>query len=147
MTASLRIGDADREALAAELREHYAHGRLTLEEFQDRLDATFAARTELDLKRITGDLPHPVASAGPWPSALPPGGSRRDERSGWQQYGRQRRSPVSAIASMSWLLLIALMIVGLFGLFGSLVPKPLVILLAILAFSRRLLRRLIRSRR
>ncbi|HUA30142.1 MAG TPA: DUF1707 domain-containing protein, partial [Streptosporangiaceae bacterium] len=35
----LRIGDAEREAAAASLREHYAQGRLTLEEFNERLDA------------------------------------------------------------------------------------------------------------
>ena len=36
---SLRIGDREREAVAAELREHYAHGRLTLEEFNQRISA------------------------------------------------------------------------------------------------------------
>ena len=35
---SLRIGDREREAVAAELREHYAHGRLTLAEFNHRLE-------------------------------------------------------------------------------------------------------------
>ena len=55
---SLRIGDAEREAVSAELREHYAHGRLTHDEFSQRLDAVFAARTQRDLQRITSDLPH-----------------------------------------------------------------------------------------
>ena len=35
----LRVGDAEREAVAAELREHYAQGRLTIDDFQRRLDA------------------------------------------------------------------------------------------------------------
>jgi hypothetical protein len=147
MTSGLRIGDADREALAAELREHYAHGRLTLEEFQHRLDAAFAARTESDLRRITSDLPHAVASAAPWPATTASAGYRRDDRAYQQQRGRPRASSFGAFANVSWLLLIALLIVGLFGIFGSLAPKPLVILLAIIAFSRRLLRRLVRSRR
>jgi uncharacterized membrane protein len=42
----LRIADADRDAAAAFLREHYAQGRLTLEEFNQRLDAVFAATTQ-----------------------------------------------------------------------------------------------------
>ena len=46
---SLRIGDADRESVAAELREHFAHGRLTLDEFSQRLDAVFDAKTQRDL--------------------------------------------------------------------------------------------------
>ncbi len=54
----LRIGDSDREAVASLLREHYAAGRLTLEEFNQRLDATFAATTQGQLSRITQDLPH-----------------------------------------------------------------------------------------
>jgi Domain of unknown function (DUF1707) len=33
------VTDTDREASAAQLREHYAAGRLSLDEFQDRLDA------------------------------------------------------------------------------------------------------------
>ncbi len=49
---SLRIGDRERDAVAAELQEHYAHGRLTLEEFNERIDAVFTARTQSDLSRL-----------------------------------------------------------------------------------------------
>jgi hypothetical protein len=65
---SLRIGDVEREAVAAELREHYAQGRLTLEEFNHRIDAAFAAKTQRDLSHITSDLPH-VRPAMPLPSS------------------------------------------------------------------------------
>lgn len=64
---SLRIGDREREAVAAELREHYAHGRLSLEEFNQRLDQVFASKTQAELSQVTFDLPH-VRSAG---AALP----------------------------------------------------------------------------
>ncbi len=53
----LRASDADREAVAARLREAHAQGRLTVEEFQDRLDATYASRTHGELVPITEDLP------------------------------------------------------------------------------------------
>lgn len=53
----LRVSDAERDAVAAVLREHYADGRLTLDEFQDRLDRALAARTVADLTPLTGDLP------------------------------------------------------------------------------------------
>src|SRR5580704_10472800 len=66
---SLRIGDADRDAVAAELREHFARGRLTLEEFNDRIDAVFAAKTQSDLSRLTSDLPHVTSGGAPLPSA------------------------------------------------------------------------------
>ena len=66
---SLRIGDSEREATAAELREHYARGRLTLTEFNQRLDAAFAAKTQSDLTRITSDLPHVRPYDVPLPSS------------------------------------------------------------------------------
>ncbi|HEV3295332.1 MAG TPA: DUF1707 domain-containing protein, partial [Streptosporangiaceae bacterium] len=47
------VTDADREASAAQLREHYAAGRLSLDEFQDRLDAVYRAQTVRDLGMVT----------------------------------------------------------------------------------------------
>jgi hypothetical protein len=74
---SLRIGDREREATAAELREHYAHGRLSLEEFNHRLDAVFEATTQRDLTRITSDLPHVRTGGAPLPSSGTRSGPRR----------------------------------------------------------------------
>jgi hypothetical protein len=56
---SLRASDADRDAVAARLREAHAEGRLTTEEFTERLDAAYAARTHGDLVPLTRDLPVP----------------------------------------------------------------------------------------
>lgn len=53
----MRVGDAEREATAAELREHYASGRLTLDELNERLDTAFAAKTRGDLDALMRDLP------------------------------------------------------------------------------------------
>ncbi|WP_214320205.1 DUF1707 SHOCT-like domain-containing protein [Nonomuraea sediminis] len=53
----LRIGDAEREQTMASLREHFAQGRLTHEELDERLDRTLAAKTARDLAQITADLP------------------------------------------------------------------------------------------
>jgi alkyl hydroperoxide reductase subunit AhpF len=54
----LRAGDADREATAAALVEHFAQGRLTLDELIARLDATFAATMQSEIAETTRDLPH-----------------------------------------------------------------------------------------
>jgi len=75
----LRIGDAEREATAESLREHYAQGRLTLDEFNERLSASLSAVTQRDLDELTADLPHvrtpirplPQQSAGPGPGYGP----------------------------------------------------------------------------
>jgi len=53
----LRVSDADRERTAELLREHHAAGRLTAEEFADRMEAAFAARTRGELDQLLADLP------------------------------------------------------------------------------------------
>ncbi|MGI8521852.1 MAG: DUF1707 SHOCT-like domain-containing protein [Nocardioides sp.] len=70
MNDQLRIGDAEREAAAAELGEHYAQGRLTQTEHGERLDRVWAARTQAELTPVFGDLPSSLGRrtppAGPW---------------------------------------------------------------------------------
>jgi hypothetical protein len=53
----LRASDRDREATVAALREHAVEGRLTLEEFTDRMSAAYTARTSDDLAQLVRDLP------------------------------------------------------------------------------------------
>ena len=53
----LRASDADRERTAQLLREHHAVGRLTAEEFNDRLEKAFGARTLGELDELLADLP------------------------------------------------------------------------------------------
>lgn len=60
---SMRASDADRERVATRLREGHAEGRLTIEEFQERLDAAYAAQTRADLVPITRDLPDTAPDA------------------------------------------------------------------------------------
>jgi len=62
--ASLRASDAERERAVAELREHLLAGRLTLEEFSERVGAAYEARTGRDLVRVGEDLPA-MPDAGP----------------------------------------------------------------------------------
>jgi Domain of unknown function (DUF1707) len=54
---SERIADADREHAIEELREHMLAGRLTAEEFEERLGSAHAARTRADLDTARIDLP------------------------------------------------------------------------------------------
>ena len=58
--AQLRISDAERHQVAEILREAAGEGRLDIDELDQRLEATYAARTYADLVPITLDLPaHP----------------------------------------------------------------------------------------
>ncbi|MZD07873.1 DUF1707 domain-containing protein [Streptomyces sp. SID5785] len=62
--SELRASDADREQVAEQLREALAEGRLDMTEFEERLEATYAARTYGDLAPLTRDLPA-AGSAAP----------------------------------------------------------------------------------
>ncbi|MFK0141891.1 DUF1707 SHOCT-like domain-containing protein [Streptomyces murinus] len=53
----LRASDTDRERVAEVLRDALAEGRLDMGEFEERLEATYAARTYGELVPITRDLP------------------------------------------------------------------------------------------
>ncbi|HEY2313405.1 MAG TPA: DUF1707 domain-containing protein [Streptosporangiaceae bacterium] len=53
----IRASDTDRDRAASLLREHHAAGRLTAEEFSDRLDRAFAARTVGEIDGLLKDLP------------------------------------------------------------------------------------------
>ena len=55
--AGIRVSDAEREQAADALREHYAAGRLSTEEFGERLDSVYQANTVADLERSRHDLP------------------------------------------------------------------------------------------
>jgi hypothetical protein len=54
---SIRASDADRDRAATLLREHHAAGRLTAEEFSERLDQAFAAKTVGEIDGLLRDLP------------------------------------------------------------------------------------------
>lgn len=70
--ADLRIGDREREQAAAELGEHYAQGRLDVDEHAERLDQIWAARTHRDLAPVFADLrPAPAAARFGTPSYAP----------------------------------------------------------------------------
>jgi hypothetical protein len=53
----MRASDRDRDCAAAALREAYTSGRLDAEEFHERLDAAYAAKTWGELRTLTADLP------------------------------------------------------------------------------------------
>jgi hypothetical protein len=58
MPPRIRASDADRDRVAAVLGVHYAAGRLSADEFDERVNAAMAARTLDQLDRLLADLPH-----------------------------------------------------------------------------------------
>lgn len=66
-----RIGDAERDRAVECLQEHMAQGRLTQDEFDERITAALAAKVQADLDPLFVDLPEPRPSR-PQPATPPP---------------------------------------------------------------------------
>lgn len=64
-----RIGDAEREAISEELTQHFILGRLTQDEFDERLALAIDARVDRDLLVLVADLPRLESPAPPDSSA------------------------------------------------------------------------------
>ena len=147
---NVRVGDADREAVAAQLRDHYADGRLTLEELNERLDQAFAARTKAELNIVLRDLPQaprPVAgmpyggTAWQGPGWTGPAAGRAGQDYGWSGQESQRpRGTCHAFAPLIGLFWLGLIVasVFLFGIGGGERPLAIVLLIAAFALVRRL---------
>ena len=81
MDDQIRVSDADRDRVTARLREHFAEGRLTQDELDERISAALNAKTFGDLRPVMADLPEPAPAplrAGPSPQWTgPPWMARR----------------------------------------------------------------------
>jgi hypothetical protein len=55
--ADFRVSDAERNDVVDQLKRHTADGRLTLEEFEGRLDETMKAKTAGQLRTVLRELP------------------------------------------------------------------------------------------
>jgi len=61
--SEMRASDADRDRVAARLREALAEGRLTPDEHSERLDAVYSAKTLGELAPLVRDLPEPSSDS------------------------------------------------------------------------------------
>ena len=72
----LRVGTAEREGVAQILGSAMADGRLTLAEYEERVDAVWKSSTRGELARVTDDLPAVKAESE----------SDVDKSSEWREY-------------------------------------------------------------
>jgi DUF1707 SHOCT-like domain len=133
--SSAAVTDAARDAAAAQLREHYAAGQLSLDEFQDRLDALYRAQTARELGMVTDTLPHEgvvIPPGAPWDSYR--GGYRLNVaqmRAAMARAGRRIMLAFSVVAAGS--LLVLILLITALMVHGGLLAVVLGALLAILA--------------
>src|ERR1700678_1894 len=114
----VRASDADRERTATLLREHHAVGRLTAEEFNERVDKALAARTLGDLEVLLADLPaidlYQLPAAGIRPA--PPGGLRRRGGPGLNRRGDAAFLPGRPTSWSTWMAATSLLLLCWFGI-------------------------------
>jgi DUF1707 SHOCT-like domain len=133
--SSAAVTDAGRDAAAAQLREHYAVGQLSLDEFQDRLDALYRAQTARELGMVTDSLPHEgvvIPPGAPWGSYR--GGyplNVAQMRAAMARAGRRIMLAFSVVAAGS--LLVLILLITALMVHGGLLAVVLGALLAILA--------------
>lgn len=114
----LRVGDAERDAAAADLGDHYAAGRLTLDEFHERLSQVLAARTQGELSEVLADLP-PVRHPEPPPVPVPPQRSQD-----WDEHIPSSAGRLAAVALLLIAILIWLFTVAMFTRHGGYYNPP-----------------------
>ena len=95
----LRIGDAERDATMAQLRDHFVAGRLTFDELTERIDLALAAKTQGQIESLMADLPRgPRAARGEPP-----------QPAGDQDAGRFLVTALLLFALATWILIMAWM--------------------------------------
>jgi len=93
LPAEMRASDSDRDAVVSDLGEHFQAGRLTAEEFDERMGRALAARTWGELRDLLADLPTT------WPALQAPAtGSSRTLP--WRPSGRLAPPPIAVLAGV-----------------------------------------------
>ena len=116
--ASMRASDADRELVRAVLSDSYGDGRLTREEYDDRLNALYGSRTLGELPPLVADL---MPSGNPLavPARLHPAGLRAQGARKWRKDVEESFAALlfpSAICTVIWI------VVGGGGFFWPVFP-------------------------
>jgi hypothetical protein len=132
MDDRMRVSDADRDGVTARLRDHFAEGRLTQGELDERVTAALSAKTFGELRPLTADLPGPV----PVPPRMAPRMAARPPWAG-PPWARRRHPPVFMFLLLA--LAVALVVPGggwvLFAFFRLILLFWLVTILARIAFG------------
>jgi Domain of unknown function (DUF1707) len=66
-SGDVRVSNAEREEVIERLHGHAADGRLTLEEFEERVNEVYAAKTGAELRATLRELPGPGVGVGVGP--------------------------------------------------------------------------------
>jgi hypothetical protein len=135
----IRAGDADRDRVVAALQAHREAGRLTAEEFEERMESALLARWLDELPALLADLPGEEAAAGahrpdgpPWAGRTHgphPHGPEAWPRRGW-------RGPPWFLFPLAPLLLVFVVVGSVAAVVHGHFPFPLIWLAVIALWWR-----------
>ena len=148
---ALRASDTEREGAARSLATHFADGRLERAEFDERVDAAFAARTRDELRALFADLPGPaplpavrgsraaaVAADADADAASAAADAAGSDRAGVRMPARAGgRGPWRSAGPPLFPLVPILLALSVVAIVHGLPPFPLIALFAVLAAGRR----------
>lgn len=106
LNPSIRASDADRERVVELLRQHSAEGRITSDEFDERMSAAYAAKTMGALAELTTDLPVDLAEHTRQQVEL------ARQKANKVPLSRQMRAAISSWASLAVVLTVVWVISG-----------------------------------
>lgn len=131
----MRAADRDRERVVAALREQTAEGRLTLEEFDQRMSAAYQAKTWGELGELTTDLPVDVrfGESRPASSRRPDTTDRPVGVAGREVHHRCRHGPRHAPFLLAPMVVLAIVVAN--GHFGAIIPLVVFALLVARRFA------------
>jgi len=103
-TPDMRAGDEDRDQTVTLIREAFAAGRLTNDEFQQRMTKAHESKTFGELAALVSDLPDDAPPTAPAPAPAPgpatvPQAERRTIRNAWAAW-----LSTAIVVNVIWLL-------------------------------------------
>jgi hypothetical protein len=131
----IRASDVDREAVVATLREAFTAGRLTLDEFDERMTAAYAGKTWGDLRELTADLPVQPVLGTDLPDRQPTTAAALPSHSSRLEPGQEPRLPVGPPRRSPVAILIPLAVWTLLVVHGSVGPGIVFLLIAVFALA------------
>ncbi len=135
----IRASDQDREVVVTALRDAYTAGRLTLEEFDERMTAAYASRTWGELRKLTADLPaQPVLGSDVTGRPLPPPAlpAHPPRSNGLLPPPSRRRHPVAFFPLMALWIVLALASQSPHAIIAPTIALVIVLLFVLLAGRR-----------
>jgi uncharacterized protein DUF1707 len=96
----VRASDGDRQRVADLLRQHTSEGRLTIEEYEQRVDAAYGARTIAELRPLLADLPVRLDEVLPWTPVTVPAVPQRDNSERFMRYVLAMAAIVVVVAGL-----------------------------------------------